>query len=91
MMVYDGKTGVQRETLDVYAVSLLRIPWMEGFNTDTLRRATIPNQGCQMVYFQTKNHNLGKIRRALEWKMLLYFMTIWNIFWSFRIIYGRFA
>jgi hypothetical protein len=40
-------------------------------------------QGCQMVYFQTKNTNLGKIWRALEWKMLLHFMTIWNIFWSF--------
>jgi hypothetical protein len=27
-------------------------------------------QGCQMVYFQTKNPNLGKIWRALGWKML---------------------
>jgi hypothetical protein len=27
------------------------------------------NQGCQMVYFQTKNPNLGKICSALEWKM----------------------
>jgi hypothetical protein len=36
-----------------------------------------------MVYFQTKNPNFGKIWRALEWKMLLYFMTIWNSFWSF--------
>jgi hypothetical protein len=36
-------------------------------------------QGCQMVYFQTKNPNLGKFWRALELKMLVYFMTIWNI------------
>jgi hypothetical protein len=36
-------------------------------------------QGCQMVYFQTKNPNLGKFLMALEWKMLVYFMTIWNI------------
>jgi hypothetical protein len=28
-------------------------------------------QGCQMVYFQTKNYNLGKFGRALDWKMLL--------------------
>jgi hypothetical protein len=34
-------------------------------------------QGCQMVYFQTKNPNLAKYWRALEWKMLVYFMTIW--------------
>jgi hypothetical protein len=24
-----------------------------------------------MVYFQTKNRNLGKLRRALQWKMLV--------------------
>jgi hypothetical protein len=29
-------------------------------------------QGCNMVYFQTKNPNLGKFWRALEWKMLVY-------------------
>jgi hypothetical protein len=40
-----------------------------------------------MVYFQTKNPTLGKIWRVFEWKMLL-FMTIWNIFRSFGIIYG---
>jgi hypothetical protein len=46
------------------------------------------NQGCQMVCFQTKNPNFGKIWRALEWKMLLYFMTIWNILRPFGIIFG---
>jgi hypothetical protein len=34
------------------------------------------SQGCQMVCFQTKNPNLGKFWRALDWKMLIYFMTI---------------
>jgi hypothetical protein len=47
------------------------------------------NQGCQMVYFQTKNPNLGKFWMDLEWKMLLYFMTIWNILGPFGIIYDR--
>jgi hypothetical protein len=37
------------------------------------------DQGCQMVCFQSKNTNFGKIRRALKWKRSLYFMTIWNI------------
>jgi hypothetical protein len=32
-----------------------------------------------MVYFQTKNPNLGKFWMALEWKMLAYFVVIWNI------------
>jgi hypothetical protein len=39
----------------------------------------LPNhQGCQKVYFQIKNPNLGKFWRALKWKMFVYFMTIWN-------------
>jgi hypothetical protein len=40
-------------------------------------------------FFQTKNPYLGKFWRALEWKMLVYFMTFWNILWPFGIIYGR--
>jgi hypothetical protein len=42
-------------------------------------------QGCQMVYFHTKNSNLGIFRRSLEWKMLAYFMTLWNVVMSFVI------
>jgi hypothetical protein len=47
-----------------------------------------------MVYFQTKNHNLGKFWKVLQWKMLVflgpfclfygqmvYFMAIWYILW----------
>jgi hypothetical protein len=48
-------------------------------------------QSCQMVCFQTKNPNLVKIWRDFVWKMLLYFMTIWNIFRPFGIIYGLLA
>jgi hypothetical protein len=42
-----------------------------------------------MVYFQTKNRNLGKFGRALERKMFVHFITIWNILRPFGIIYGR--
>jgi hypothetical protein len=42
-----------------------------------------------MVYFQTKNINLGQFWRALEWKMLAYFMVIWNILRPFGIVYGK--
>jgi hypothetical protein len=53
-------------------------------------------QGCQMEYFQTKNSNLGKFWRALEWKMLEYlwpfgiFIAIRFILWSFGnfVIFG---
>jgi hypothetical protein len=55
-----------------------------------MNTSTLVQQGCQMVYFQTKNPNSGKIWRALERKMLSYFVTIWNILLPFfGIIYGR--
>jgi hypothetical protein len=36
-----------------------------------------------MVYFQTKNPNLGKFWRALNRKILTYFMATWNILRTF--------
>jgi hypothetical protein len=43
-------------------------------------------QGCRMVCFQTKNTNFDKLWRALEWKMLVYFMDSWYITWPFGIV-----
>jgi hypothetical protein len=42
-----------------------------------------------MVCFQTKNTNLGKFWRVLQWKMLLYFMAIWSILPQFGIFCGH--
>jgi hypothetical protein len=42
-------------------------------------------QGCQMIYFKTKNTNLGIFWRALEWKMLVYFTATWYNLWPFGI------
>jgi hypothetical protein len=54
------------------------------------------SQGCQMVCFQTKNPNLGKFWRVLQWKILVYFITIRfilgpfaNILWPFGIFCGH--
>jgi hypothetical protein len=55
------------------------------------------DQGYQMVCFETKNHNFGKIRRALEWKLLLpilydrleYFTAVWYNLWPFGIGCGH--
>jgi hypothetical protein len=44
-------------------------------------------QGCQMVCFQTKNTNLGKFWRDLDWKRFINFMAIWNILWTLGIFY----
>jgi hypothetical protein len=41
-------------------------------------------QGCQVVYFQTKNINLGKFLRALEWKG-------WYILWLFVMLLRPFG
>jgi hypothetical protein len=42
-----------------------------------------------MVYFQTKNRNLGTFRRALQSKMLVCIMDIWSILNPFDIFYGH--
>jgi hypothetical protein len=41
-----------------------------------------------MVYFQTKNTNLGKFWRIWQWKMSVNFVAIWSILWPFVIFYG---
>jgi hypothetical protein len=47
-----------------------------------------PDQDFKMAYFHSKNPNLGLLWRALEWKILVYFRTIWNILLPFGIFYG---
>jgi hypothetical protein len=46
-------------------------------------------QGCQMVCFQTKNPNLGKFWRVLQWEIFIYFMIIWSILRPLEIFYGH--
>jgi hypothetical protein len=36
-----------------------------------------------MSYFHTKNTNLGKFWRVLQWKLLIYFTSIWCILQPF--------
>jgi hypothetical protein len=40
-----------------------------------------------MVDFQTKNPNLGKFWRVLQWKIVVYFMVIWSILLLFGLFY----
>jgi hypothetical protein len=48
-------------------------------------------QGCQMVYLQTNKIpiwvNFGVC--TLGWKMLIYFMVIWNILRTFGLFYDH--
>jgi hypothetical protein len=37
----------------------------------------IYTQGCHLVYLRSKNPNFGTFFNALEWKVLVYFKTIW--------------
>jgi hypothetical protein len=46
-----------------------------------------------MAYFQTKNPNLGKFWRVLEWEGLVYYLAMWNILWVYVILwqFGTFS
>jgi hypothetical protein len=65
--------------------------WQLGLQpVKTKWQARLPLEpDCQMVCFQTKNPNSGKFWRALEWKMLVLFIFIWNILQSFGIFCGH--
>jgi hypothetical protein len=41
------------------------------------------DQGCQMVYFHTKNPNVGVWSIGIFYGYLVYFMAIKYILWSF--------
>jgi hypothetical protein len=64
---------------------------MESFGLGSALSAI---QGGQMVYFHTKNTNLGKFMRVYEDVVLLsghlvYFIAIWYILWPFGIFHGH--
>jgi hypothetical protein len=69
---------------------------VDGFICSNLRDERLVTgrvQGCQMAYFQNKNPNLGRLWRVLEWKMLVYFISIWSIlrpFSIFFVLFGKF-
>jgi hypothetical protein len=58
---------------------------------DSLLSCLHTSQGCQMVHFLTKNPILGKIFRALDWTMLIYFMSVWNVLRIYEIFYDHLA
>jgi hypothetical protein len=39
--------------------------------------------------FSNQKYQFGKKIRASDWKMLIYFMAIWNNFWIFGIFYDH--
>jgi hypothetical protein len=48
--------------------------WQPRASVGLVLFCRVEKQGCQMAYFQTKNHNLGIFGRALKWNMLVYFV-----------------
>jgi hypothetical protein len=46
------------------------------------------SQRCQMVYFQTKNTNLGKFWKVLQWKMFGIFRAIMSTLQPNGLFYG---
>jgi hypothetical protein len=79
-----------RKTLKRLLKEILEQPFCSKvFKGRFAKRDTDPTQGCQMVCFQTKNSNLGKILRVLQWNMMAYVMDTWSILRSFVIFYGH--
>jgi hypothetical protein len=72
-----------------HAVQLPAALACERFELDEGRAYLGLYQGCQMVYFQTKNPNSGKFWGALDCKLLIYCMAIWNILRTFGIFYDH--
>jgi hypothetical protein len=44
-----------------------------------------------MVYSQTKNPNLGKFWRAIDWKLLIYFREYFTDIWDILLPFGTFC
>jgi hypothetical protein len=63
------------------------MPFLRQHKTSTMNPCR--EQGCQMVYLQAKNPNLGKFWRILQRKILVYFMSIRYILRPFAIFYGH--
>jgi hypothetical protein len=63
-------------------------PTLKAFRSST-EREPIPTKGCQMVYFHTKNPNLGKFCRVFQWKMLMFGLSYWHLvfLWPFSLVY----
>jgi hypothetical protein len=61
--ILDPLQNVDRQNVEVRIVNIKMYLDITNFSQD-----------CQMVCFQTKNHNLGKLLRTLDGKMLIYFM-----------------
>jgi hypothetical protein len=60
----------------------------DKFPCNVVNRNSDSYQGCQMVYLNTKNPDLGIFWRAFEWKILVYLMATWNILPPRGTFYG---
>jgi hypothetical protein len=61
-------------------------PGHESTRFASLHLSVLPHisrAGLPDGFFKPKNPSLGKIGRALDWRLLIYFMTIWNILRAF--------
>jgi hypothetical protein len=53
----------------------------------SFRFGAIPSRVARCFFIQTKNPNLGKFWKASDWKMLIYFMAIWNSLRTFGVFF----
>jgi hypothetical protein len=61
-----------------------------AWDKDSSEKNLVTVQGCQMAYFQTKNPDLGKFWRVLQWKMLVFYIYAHLVYFT-TIRYCYFA
>jgi hypothetical protein len=59
----------------IVAEENVRNRWLIDCDVDRWRRR-VASQGCQMVYFETQNTNLGKFWKVLQWKIYMPILSI---------------
>jgi hypothetical protein len=73
-------SNLQQSTiLHITIYNIVQLYRLQCYHLQCYTLLAQPQQGCQMVYFQTKNPNLGKYLWALDWKMLIH-TYVQNVF-----------
>jgi hypothetical protein len=77
----EGKESLRTDAIKNYKSCKKRTGSLDAAGERSMRRCFFRQvkQDCQMFFFINQFADSGKFWRALKWKMIVYFMTVWNI------------